>query len=60
MIDYNDPSHNIILNNHEIASKKKKKFLGILLDSKSNFDAHIKSLSKKTSKKLSALAKMNP
>ena len=36
-----DPSHRIILNNHEIASSNEEKLLGVLLDSKLNFDSHI-------------------
>ena len=60
VIGYNDPSHNIMLNNHETASSNEEKRLRILLGSKSNFDAHIKSLSKKTSQKLITLPKMNP
>ena len=40
-----DPTHKIILNN-EIASSNEEKFLGILLDSKLNFNRHITSLCK--------------
>ena len=54
-----DPSHKIILNNNEIASSNEEKRLGILLDSKLNFDSHITSLCKKAGQKLSALARTN-
>ena len=47
MIGDNDPYHKIILNNNEIASSKEEKLLGILLDSKLNFDSDITSLCKK-------------
>ena len=50
-----DPSHKIILNNNEIASSNEE----ILLDSKLNFDSHIKSLCKKAGQKVSALGKIN-
>ena len=41
VIGNNNPSHKIILNNNEIASSNEEKHLGILLDSKLNFDSHI-------------------
>ena len=41
VIGYDNPSHKIILNNNEIASTNEEKRLGILLDSKLNFDSHI-------------------
>ena len=41
VIGDDDPSHKIILNNNEIASSNEEKHLGILLDSKLNFDSHI-------------------
>ena len=53
-----DPTHKIILNNNEIASCNEEN-LGILLDSKLNFDSHFTSLCKKAGKKLTALAKIN-
>ena len=54
-----DLSHKIILNSNEIASSNEEKLLGILLDSKLNFDSHITSLCKKAGQKLSALARIN-
>ena len=59
VIGYNDRTQKIILNNNEIASSNEKKLLGILLDSKLNFDSHIKSLCKKAGQKLSIFAKIN-
>ena len=53
------PSHKIILNNNEIASSDEEKLLGIVLDSKLNFESHITSLCKKAGQKLSALARIN-
>ena len=47
----NDPSRKIILNNNEIASSNEQKLLGILSDSKLNFDSHITSLWKKAGQK---------
>ena len=52
-----DPTHKIILSNNEIASSNKEQFLGILLDSKLNFDSHITSLCQKADQKLSALTR---
>ena len=48
VIGYNDPSHNIILNNTEIVNSNEEKLLGILLDSKLSFGSHITSFPKKT------------
>ena len=59
VIGDNEPSHNIILNNNEIASSDEENFLGILLDRKLNFDFHITSLFKKAGQKLSAFARIN-
>ena len=49
-----DTTLKIILNNNEIASSNanEEKFLGILLDSKLNFDSHITSLCKNQVKNL--------
>ena len=52
------------MNNNEIASSHKEKLLGVLLDSKLNFDSTLQirdftSLCKKVGQKLSALARIN-
>ena len=54
-----DPSYKIILDNIEIASSNEEKLLGILLDSKLNFDSHITFHCKKVDQKLSALSKID-
>ena len=59
VIGDDDTNRKIILNNNEIASSNEEKLLGILLDSKLNFDSHIKSLCKKAGQELSALARIN-
>ena len=59
VIGDDDPNQKIILNNNEIVSSNEEKLLGILLDSKLNFDSHITSLCKKAGQKLSALARIN-
>ena len=59
VIDDDDPFHKMILNNDEIASSNEKILLGILLDSKLNFDSDIRSLCKKASQKFNALARIN-
>ena len=43
-------SHGIILNNNEITSPNAEKLLGILVDSKLNFESHIDPISEKRSK----------
>ena len=40
VIDSDEPTRKIILNNREIASSDEEKRLGILLDGKLNFDSH--------------------
>ena len=52
VIGDDDPTQKIILNNNEIASSNEEKLLGILLDSKLNFDSHMTSLCKKAGQKL--------
>ena len=59
VIGDDDPFHKIILNKNETASSNEEKILGILLDSKLNFDSLITSLYKKAGQKLSALARIN-
>ena len=59
MIGDDGSIHKIILSNNEIAGSNVEKLLGILLDSKLNFDSHITSLCKKAGQKLSALARIN-
>ena len=54
-----DPSYKIILDNIEIASSNEEKLLGILLDSKLNFNSHITFHCKKVDQKLSALSKID-
>ena len=59
VIGNDDPNQKIIFNNNEIASSNEEKLLGILFDSKLNFDSHIASLCKKAGQKLSALPRIN-
>ena len=47
VIGDNDPFYKIILNNNEVSGSNEEKLLGILFDSKLNFDSHIKSHCKK-------------
>ena len=44
VIDDDDSSHKITLNDNEIASSSEEKLLGILLGRKLNFESHITSL----------------
>ena len=64
MIGDDDPTQKIISNNNEIASSNEEKLLGILLDSKLNFDSTLQStdftsLCKKAGQKLSAVTRIN-
>ena len=54
-----DFSQKIVLINNEISSSDEEKLLGILLDSKLNFDSHITSLCKKVDQKRSGLSRIN-
>ena len=51
----NDPSHDIISNNNEIATSNEEKLLGILLDCKLNFYSQITSLCKTANQTLMLL-----
>ena len=50
IIGSKDMSHGIILNNNEITSPNAEKLLGILVDSKLNFESHIDPISEKRPK----------
>ena len=52
VIGSDDPTHKIILNNNEIGSSNEEKLLGILSDSKFDFDSHINLFVKKQAKNL--------
>ena len=53
-----DVSHKImLLNNNEINSSNKEKLLGILLDSKLNFESHVDPLCRKARQKINAIAR---
>ena len=56
VIGDNNAIRKIIWNNNEIACSDEEKLLGILLDSKFNFDSHITSLCKKADQKHGVLA----
>ena len=47
-----------MLKNNKITTSKEEKLLGILLDSKINFESHISSLCRKTGKKINALSRL--
>ena len=59
VIGDDDPTYKILLNNNESSSSNEEKLLGLLLDSKLNFDFHIRSFCKKAGQKLSALVRIN-
>ena len=59
VIGDDDSSHKTIFSNNQITSSNEEKLLGILLESKLNFDSRITSLFKKADQKLSALARKN-
>ena len=46
------------IGSHEIANTKREKLLGVHLDSELSFDYHISEICKKTSRKVSALARV--
>ena len=53
-----DVSHKImLLNNNEINSSNKEKLLGILLDSKLNFESHVDPLCRKARQKINAIVR---
>ena len=58
VIGSKDLSHEIMLNNNDINSSNKEKLLGILLDSKRNFESHIGPLFRKADQKIIALARL--
>ena len=58
IIGSKDLSHMIMLNNNEITSSSEEKLLGILLDTKLNFESHIGSLGRKADQKINILAKL--
>ena len=58
IIGSKDPPHKIKLNNNEITSSNKEKLLGILLNSRLNFESHISSLCRKAGQKVNALASL--
>lgn len=51
-------SHGIMLNNNKTNSSNEEKLLGILLDSKRNFESHIGPLFRKTDQKIIALTRL--
>ena len=59
VIGNNDHVHKIILNNNKFASSNEEKILGILSDSKLNFDSHITSLCQKAGENINAVARIN-
>ena len=58
VIGSKDLSYGITLNDNEITSPDEEKLLGILLDSKLNFDNHRGFLFRKASQEISALARL--
>ena len=58
IIGSKDLSHMIMLNNNEITSSSEEKLLGILLDTKLNFESHIGSLGRKADQKINILARL--
>ena len=58
VIGNRDLSHGITLNNNEITSPNEEKLLGILRDSKLNFEIHIGPLFRKAGQEISSLARL--
>ena len=58
VINSRDLSHEIMLNNNKITSSNEEKLVGILLDSKLNFESHIGSLCREAGQKINALARL--
>ena len=58
VIDSKDLLHGIIVNNNEITSPNEEKLLGILLDSKLNFESYIGPLFWKKGQKINAIARL--
>ena len=58
VIGSKDPPHQILLSNSEVTSSNEEKLLGILLDSKLNFENYLSSLCRKSGQKLNALGRL--
>ena len=58
VIGVKDQSHKIMLNNNKITSSNEERLLGILRDSKQNFESHVSSLCRKVGQNIYALARL--